>query len=198
VDTCNSAPNADDDGDGYAVADGDCNDCDAAMNPGAFDVPGNQIDEDCSGTADDERMSCDDGLPVDGDAAAAARAIGLCRTTVASAKGKTRTWGLLQARYVFPNGTTAALPAPKSYGIPGKVCVTTGLPPNELSHGILNGLGPNVKPREGAALAALSSGIARAGRNSLFGTPTPQRVHLRQRCGAMRVAGRGQDVHLLS
>jgi hypothetical protein len=37
----------------------------------------------------------------------------------------------------------------------------------------LNGLGPNVKPREGAALAALSSGIARAGRNSLFGTPIP-------------------------
>jgi hypothetical protein len=98
VDTCNSAPNADDDGDGYSVADGDCNDCDPATNPGAFDVPGNQIDEDCSGTADDERMTCDDALPIDGDAAAADRAIGLCRTTVANAKGKARTWGLLQAR----------------------------------------------------------------------------------------------------
>src|SRR5213593_1040138 len=73
-----SVPDAggeDQDKDGYTRADGDCNDLDPNTNPGAFDVPGNMIDEDCRGTPDDEPSACDDGLPVDGDAVAAAKAI---------------------------------------------------------------------------------------------------------------------------
>ena len=34
-------PNVDSDGDGYTGADGDCNDCSAQMNPGAYDFYGN-------------------------------------------------------------------------------------------------------------------------------------------------------------
>ncbi len=40
----------DDDGDGFTEAQGDCNDGNAAINPDATDIPGNDIDEDCSGS----------------------------------------------------------------------------------------------------------------------------------------------------
>jgi hypothetical protein len=155
---CDTTPTADKDHDGYTQADGDCNDCDPAVNPGAFDVPGSKIDEDCSGAADDEIASCEDGLPSDGDAVSAAKALGLCRTAVAGATGKDRTWGLLSARYVFPDGTTKTLPP-----VIANECSPGGVP-NDLSHGILHGFGSNVRPRQGVSLVALSSGVARAGK----------------------------------
>jgi RHS repeat-associated protein len=37
------------DGDGYTGDGGDCNDSDAAINPGAIDVPGDGIDQNCNG-----------------------------------------------------------------------------------------------------------------------------------------------------
>jgi hypothetical protein len=45
-----AAPASDLDGDGYAESDGDCNDTNSSINPGATDICGDGIDQDCSGS----------------------------------------------------------------------------------------------------------------------------------------------------
>jgi len=133
---CNPTdPNADADKDGFPASI-DCNDCTAQMNPGAYDWPGNGVDEDCSGTPDDEHVGCDASsidLASD-DAVQAARVIGICKVA------KDKSWGLVSARFVKADGTTGMAP---------------------LSHGLLPDFGPNVKPREGSNFLVLSSGTAR-------------------------------------
>src|SRR5262249_18707342 len=64
--------NADMDGDGWTPAEGDCNDCDPNVNPGAIDVqhvPDGGMpywgDEDCDGKAGSVPGPCDTGLAVD-------------------------------------------------------------------------------------------------------------------------------------
>lgn len=44
------------DGDGHSPASGDCNDTNPAVNPAAAEVPGNLIDDDCDGLADEDAM----------------------------------------------------------------------------------------------------------------------------------------------
>lgn len=51
---CPTDPNdVDNDGDGFTENQGDCNDSNAAINPGADEVIGNGIDENCNGMTDD-------------------------------------------------------------------------------------------------------------------------------------------------
>ena len=68
-------PNLDVDGDGYTGAQGDCNDCDASINPGAVDANG--MDYDCDGMVDDHSV-CDAGLVGMTDAASMAKAMDFC------------------------------------------------------------------------------------------------------------------------
>lgn len=150
-------PSLDTDGDGFTVGDGDCNDCSIHMNPGAYDFAGNGIDEDCNGTADDEPFGCDQGLPQDGnDALDAAKSLGLCKFTSASDRG----WGVISARYVFPDGSTSSKQPDDFFCDNGG---GPGSPPNGQSHGLLTKFGSKISPRDGASLVALSSGIARSG-----------------------------------
>lgn len=52
-------PNTDSDKDGYTPAQGDCNDCDPSINPGAIEIGGNGQDDDCNGQVDDNNPACD-------------------------------------------------------------------------------------------------------------------------------------------
>lgn len=142
-------PNADVDGDGFTPAQGDCNDCDPRMNPGAYDFPGNGVDEDCNGVIDDEPTDCDVGLPENAnDPFDAAKALGICRKHDPAA----RSWGVVHARWVHPDGK----PTSGGFG-----CQSG--PPNAQSRGLLTSFGPHVKPRHGSSMVAISSGVARAG-----------------------------------
>ncbi len=138
---CPLGPGPDKDGDGFLPTDGDCNDNDCNVNPGAYDIAGNGVDDDCSGTVDDEPAACDGNLQLDSvEPFEAAQAIGLCRKATAGASGKLKTWGVLSARYVKPDLSPEI---------------------EKLSHGLLDTFGVNT-PLEGARVLALSSGAARA------------------------------------
>ena len=67
------------------------------------------IDEDCDGTADDEPTGCDTNAVLDStDPFNAALAIDLCRKTTETATGKQRTWGVVDATYIAPDGSESA------------------------------------------------------------------------------------------
>lgn len=157
---CNPTdPNADLDGDGFTPAQGDCNDCDPRMNPGAYDFPGNGVDEDCNGIPDDEPVDCDVGLAEHAnDPFDAAKSLGICRVH----DPQKRNWGVVHARWVFPDGSNTSA---GSTSLLGQCMGSPGKLPNAQSRGILTGFGPNVKPREGSSMVAISSGVARAGKN---------------------------------
>jgi len=83
----------DDDKDGYAIKPssdgtipgGDCNDQDPLVNPGAMEVVGDMVDNNCNAMTDEAQVACD-GAPKKGNAISYAGAIELCAPWVAGAK----------------------------------------------------------------------------------------------------------------
>lgn len=137
------------DGDGYAVEDGDCADVPTPsipypqyVNPGAYDVPGNGIDDDCDGVVDNPPVACSASQVLSGKTGLMlAQALDLCRSTVESPPALSlRTWGVIAAEIL--RGSTSAVPG-------------------EVQSAVFGPFGTNVPPLAGATMAGLSSGTAR-------------------------------------
>jgi hypothetical protein len=146
-------PNVDKDGDGWSIKNGDCNDDDPLVSPASFEVAGDKIDNDCDGTVDNAGVACDDDLEAPGSSpAGAARAIGLCQIKLGAEQptgnGGLR-WGVINATFSSVGGPLLTTPP------------ATGADPT-LQIGFLPSFGDGTKPKEGARVLAISSGIARA------------------------------------
>lgn len=137
---------ADQDGDGYAKEQGDCNDCDPNSSPASVEVPASGADEDCDGEIDEDESEdhCDHDLltdslePLDG-----ARAIDLCKTSTGDAG-----WGVVSAKWSQMDGSAA--PA-------------AGLQKQRFDrgHGLVTNFGTRLVPRFGDGMLVLSTGEAR-------------------------------------
>jgi hypothetical protein len=143
---CDNAPDADGDMDGWTQNEGDCNNCDPNVNPGAVEViasaadmdggPPPMSDEDCDMQVDEDEI-CDTGLALnDVNPMSGAKAIDICNEVMPGDKK----WGVLEAKYVRASG---------------------GFTNPSLQAGILDNFGPNVNVQRGAKLLSLSSGHAR-------------------------------------
>jgi hypothetical protein len=148
---CTAGPNEDKDMDGWTIAQGDCNDCDPNVNPGAIDVAQTvgadggltpAVDSDCDGKFDPPQ-ACDVGLALaDVDANDGAKSIELCQfTTETPATPKEKIWGVISAAYVRADGTAFATPGTQV--------------------GLQSTWGTNVVPQGGSNMLAMSSGRAR-------------------------------------
>ena len=144
---CQTGPLEDGDGDGFTKADGDCNDCDANVNPGAIEVIDMEpdemgvipepADEDCDGMVDNVEPSCDGAIAIDeADPITAAGAMGLCHVAEDA-----NDYGIVSANWVRADGTVYA--------------------PVQPNYGAQMNFGPNVAPLEGLQMLVLSSGHAR-------------------------------------
>jgi hypothetical protein len=161
---CTFHDSTDHDGDGWSGLDGDCNDCNKYINPGAYDIPADGIDEDCDGKVDDEPTGCDSALTSVATTAGTdgAKAMDLCRSTTEGATGATKTWGVIDAEYVLPDGSNS--PQTPS----GQYLELYGCDPSNpqtnfgLGVGILGPkFGTNNVTQEGQHMLGLSSGTAR-------------------------------------
>jgi hypothetical protein len=139
----------DQDGDGWSTCDGDCCDdeiigcIDAGLvNPGAFEIAGNEVDDDCDGTIDEATPSCDSGLASDSSSPMDyAEALDLCQTTEEDAPLPERTWGVISAELTLADGDATPLPVQRS---------------------IRPSFGDGIVPSGGESLVVLSSGRAAA------------------------------------
>ncbi len=139
---CSGAPDEDVDldHDGFTTCGGDC--CDsvecaepALVNPGAYDLEGNHVDDDCDSARDNPPL-CDAGLATNAtDPRDFARAMDLCP----DATTDPRQWGVLGAAWTLTDGTGVADPR---------------------SHAVRDRFGTALVPHAGAALGVLSSGVA--------------------------------------
>ena len=148
---CNSAT-TDCDGDGWLASEGDCCDKPGAcgsepqyVNPGAAEVVGNGIDDNCNGLVDlfdqTDALPCDTGLTSSSSTPADyAKAMGICRTTTETpALKKDKTWGLITAEILRADGSALA---------------------DARARSIRPKFGNTNVPIEGASMVVLSSGIA--------------------------------------
>ncbi len=136
------------DGDGWTKCQGDC--CDSAadcgspklVNPGAFDLAGNNLDDDCDGAIDNGAVTCDNGLASNsGTPLDYAKAIDLCAQTTEAPALPAKKWGVISANLFESDGAGS---------------------PAASSRSIRTGFGVNIAPLKGQRIAVLSTGRAAA------------------------------------
>nr|WP_275939129.1 putative metal-binding motif-containing protein [Polyangium spumosum] len=146
-------PCPDADGDGWSICDGDCDDADPLVNPGAFDFP-NGKDDDCDGVIDNPNTACGAGLQYTSqDALDYARSIELCQTTTLNATGPNKRWGVVSAELRLADGTGQ---------------------PFSQSHAIITSMGDVLGPRANENFVFLSTGLAATPSQPYFQFGTPQ------------------------
>lgn len=151
---CAGALDQDDDGDGVSEDQGDCDDCRADIGPASMELPGDEVDDNCDNSLDVNLMSCDTGLTTASqDPMEAAKAIGLC-------KPATEGWGLVNAKWVLPDGAPWDLVGAPLYGA------------YHVGHGLLPDFGSMMHTQEGQRLLALSTGTARRPLDAGYIPPT--------------------------
>ncbi len=151
-DNCNGEidEDIDADGDGWSACAGDC--CDAAgavctkpelVNPGAYDVEGNGVDDDCDGDVDEPAVVCDGELGSNSaDPLDYARAMDLCQFTEENvANPEDQIWGVIDASFSLADGEGS---------------------PKAAQRAIRASFGDNIGPEGGETMAILSSGHAAA------------------------------------
>jgi len=148
---CDGTPDnaGDKDGDGWTPCDGDC--CDVLadgcgnpnlVNPGAFEVAGNMVDDDCDGSVDNAVVSCDGAFSSNSSVATDyAKAIELCSSTTESPALPSKKWGVISAGFFRADGTGVPVAAQRS---------------------IRTGFGGGLTPLKGTQLVVLSTGAAAA------------------------------------
>jgi len=147
------------DGDGWLASQGDC--CDRSglcgadpskVNPGAIEVVGNGIDDNCNGKTDlldnQDTLACDGSLAANSvNATDFAKAMGICRMTKENPPNKKdRTWGLISAKLVRADGSS--------------------LGSEHRGHSLRNGFGGSITTLEGKRLVVLSNGKAADGKQT--------------------------------
>jgi len=139
---------SDSDGDGYGACTSDCCDvegggCEGAVfvNPGAYEVDDNEIDDDCDGEIDEVTLTCDAGLmSSSSNAQDYARAMELCQFTEEDPAFEIdRVWGVIEASLTRANGLGLPLPVQRS---------------------LRADFGDIIEPEAGDRMAVLSSGHA--------------------------------------
>lgn len=139
---------SDRDGDGYGACTSDCCDVEgggcmgaAFVNPGAYEVAGNGLDDDCDGEVDEPTPTCDAGLTSSSsNAQDYARAMELCQFTEEDpALPIDRIWGVIDASLTRANGLGLPLPVQRS---------------------LRADFGNIIDPEAGARMAVLSTGHA--------------------------------------
>lgn len=140
----------DQDADGWTPNDGDCCDTVAGcsdpekVNPGAFEYPGNALDDDCDPVTVDNAATpgCSTMASFSGVAGMdLIQAMDLCQTTTEAPPLPMKKWGVISTSLVLADGTTPLA--------------------QNLQVGVLTGFGDNVFPQKNQTMASLSSGTAR-------------------------------------
>ena len=156
----------DQDGDGWTICNGDC--CDVAgpncsnpklVNPGAFEAPGDGVDNDCDGVIDNPIVSsCSTAVKFAGVTGTdIAKAMDLCQFTTASPPQNQKKWGVIAADQVFANGVTPSTAELSNF--------------QNKQSAVSNLFGNTITPKMNATFAMISSGMARDNNDSGWVNP---------------------------